>query len=105
MGGHATPMAPAGSPSATNRMSGVPALAQVADPPGRQRFGSITREMLEGQRWIRGPRFWVERVASLSGEVRVDPFDRLKEASRWMWSLGEYRDVARYLQPHAEALV
>ena len=34
----------------------------------------------------------------------MDPFDRLKEASRWMWSLGDYRDVARYLQPHAEAL-
>jgi SAM-dependent methyltransferase len=37
-------------------------------------------------------------------ESRVDPFDRLKEASRWMWSLGDYGDVARYLQPHAEAL-
>jgi SAM-dependent methyltransferase len=34
----------------------------------------------------------------------LDPFDRLKEASRWMWGLGDYRDVARYLQPHAEAL-
>jgi len=34
----------------------------------------------------------------------MDPFDRLKEASRWMWSLGDYADVARYLQPHAEAL-
>ena len=34
----------------------------------------------------------------------MDPFERLKDASKWMWSLGEYRDVARYLQPHAEAL-
>ena len=34
----------------------------------------------------------------------MDRFDRLKDASRWMWSLGDYRDVARYLQPHAEAL-
>jgi SAM-dependent methyltransferase len=34
----------------------------------------------------------------------VDPFERLKDASKWMWSLGDYRDVARYLQPHAEAL-
>src|SRR2546427_13146644 len=34
----------------------------------------------------------------------MDPFERLKEGSRWMWSLGDYRDMARYLQPHAEAL-
>lgn len=34
----------------------------------------------------------------------MDPFERLKDASKWMWSLGDYRDVARYLQPHAEAL-
>jgi SAM-dependent methyltransferase len=34
----------------------------------------------------------------------VDPFERLKEGSKWMWSLGDYRDVAHYLQPHAEAL-
>jgi SAM-dependent methyltransferase len=34
----------------------------------------------------------------------VDPFERLKDASKWMWSLGDYRDVARYLQPHAETL-
>ncbi len=34
----------------------------------------------------------------------MEPLDRLREASRWMWSLGDYRDVARYLQPHAEAL-
>jgi len=34
----------------------------------------------------------------------VDPFERLKDASKWMWSLGDYRDLARYLQPHAEAL-
>src|SRR6202521_31383 len=65
--GHATPMAPAGSPSVTNRISGVLARAQVADPLGRQRFGSITREMLEGQRWIGGWTFWVEGVASLWG--------------------------------------
>src|SRR5438128_11555563 len=62
--GQATPMAPAGSPSAMNSMSGVLALAQVPDPEGRQRFGSITREMLEGYRWIRGSTFWVEEVAS-----------------------------------------
>jgi SAM-dependent methyltransferase len=34
----------------------------------------------------------------------VDPIKQLKDASKWMWSLGDYRDVARYLQPHAEAL-
>jgi SAM-dependent methyltransferase len=34
----------------------------------------------------------------------MDPFERLKDASKWMWSLGDYRDLARYLQPHAEAL-
>ena len=34
----------------------------------------------------------------------MDPYDRLKEATRWMWSLGEYPDVAGYLEPQAEAL-
>jgi SAM-dependent methyltransferase len=34
----------------------------------------------------------------------VDPIDRMKEATRWMWALGDYREVARYLQPHAEEL-
>jgi SAM-dependent methyltransferase len=34
----------------------------------------------------------------------VDPYDRMKQASRWMWGLGDYREVARHLQPHAEAL-
>lgn len=67
-------MAPAGSPSTTNRISGVEALAQAPDPQGRQRFGSITREMLEGQGGIRGAAFWVEGVASnaaLSHRVRL----------------------------------
>jgi SAM-dependent methyltransferase len=30
---------------------------------------------------------------------------RMKEAIKWMWSLGDYREVALYLLPHAEALV
>jgi SAM-dependent methyltransferase len=34
----------------------------------------------------------------------VDPIDRMKEATRWMWALGDYREVARYLQAHAEQL-
>ena len=34
----------------------------------------------------------------------MDPFERLRDGSRWMWSLGDYGDLARYLQPHAEAL-
>jgi SAM-dependent methyltransferase len=34
----------------------------------------------------------------------MDPYDRMKQASRWMWGLGDYREVARHLQPHAEAL-
>jgi SAM-dependent methyltransferase len=34
----------------------------------------------------------------------VDPIDRMKEATRWMWALGDYREVAPYLQPHAEDL-
>src|ERR1700682_226418 len=48
MCGHATPIAPAGSPSVTNRISGVLARAQAADPLGRQGFGSIPLEMLGG---------------------------------------------------------
>src|ERR1700731_1113546 len=79
MCGHATPTAPAGSPRAMNRMSGVVALAQVPDPDGRQRFGSITREMLEGQGGIRGSRFWVEvahgpiRAAERREQMEVEP--------------------------------
>jgi SAM-dependent methyltransferase len=34
----------------------------------------------------------------------VDPIDRMKEATRWMWALGDYREVAHYLQPYAEEL-
>lgn len=34
----------------------------------------------------------------------VDPIDRMKEATRWMWALGDYPEVARYLEPHAEQL-
>ena len=34
----------------------------------------------------------------------MDPLERLKDARKWMWSLGDYRDLARYLQPHAETL-
>src|ERR1700730_3384427 len=34
----------------------------------------------------------------------VDPIDRMKEATRWMWALGDYAEVARYLEPHAEQL-
>jgi SAM-dependent methyltransferase len=34
----------------------------------------------------------------------LDPFERLREASKWMWSLGDYGELARFLQPHAEAL-
>ena len=28
----------------------------------------------------------------------------MKEATKWMWALGDYPEVARHLQPHAEAL-
>jgi 2-polyprenyl-3-methyl-5-hydroxy-6-metoxy-1,4-benzoquinol methylase len=34
----------------------------------------------------------------------MDPYDRLKEATRWMWALGDYPDVASYLEPQADAL-
>jgi hypothetical protein len=50
-----------------NRISGVVALVQGPDPEGRQRFGSITREMLEGQAGIRRSTFWVEGVALTRG--------------------------------------
>ena len=29
---------------------------------------------------------------------------RLKDATRWMWALGDYSEIARYLEPHAEVL-
>jgi hypothetical protein len=35
----------------------------------------------------------------------MDDAARMKEAIKWMWSLGDYREVAAFLQPHAEALV
>jgi SAM-dependent methyltransferase len=35
----------------------------------------------------------------------VDPYRRRKQATTWMWALGDYREVARFLQPHAELLV
>lgn len=34
----------------------------------------------------------------------MDPYSRMKEATRWMWTLGDYPEVARLLQPQAEAL-
>ena len=34
----------------------------------------------------------------------MDPYGRLKEATKWMWALGDYRELARFLEPHAEAL-
>ncbi len=34
----------------------------------------------------------------------MDQVDRLKQATTWMWTLGDYRELARHLQPHAEAL-
>src|SRR5207245_4056610 len=32
------------------------------------------------------------------------PYDRLKDGQRWMWSLGDYTQLAEVLEPHAEAL-
>lgn len=34
----------------------------------------------------------------------MDPYSRMKDATKWMWALGDYREVARHLQPHAELL-
>ncbi|HXC80108.1 MAG TPA: class I SAM-dependent methyltransferase [Candidatus Acidoferrum sp.] len=31
-------------------------------------------------------------------------YDKLKEGMRWMWSLGDYPQLAKGLEPHAEAL-
>jgi SAM-dependent methyltransferase len=33
--------------------------------------------------------------------LRLEAFDRLKQATRWMWSLGDYPAVARLLEPAA----
>ena len=35
----------------------------------------------------------------------MDTYGRLREAMKWMWSLGDYREVAMRLRPHAQALV
>jgi len=34
----------------------------------------------------------------------MDPYVRLKEATRWMWGLGDYRELAGFLEPHADTL-
>ena len=34
----------------------------------------------------------------------MDTYERLREGMKWMWSLGDYREVAPWLEPHAEAL-
>jgi len=34
----------------------------------------------------------------------MDPYVRLKEATRWMWALGDYRELANHLEPHAQEL-
>ena len=34
----------------------------------------------------------------------MDPYARMKEATKWMWGLGDYREVATHLEPHAQAL-
>ena len=35
----------------------------------------------------------------------MDTYSQLKEGMKWMWSLGDYHEVAPRLRPHAEALV
>ena len=34
----------------------------------------------------------------------MDPYARMKVATKWMWGLGDYREVATRLEPHAQAL-
>ena len=34
----------------------------------------------------------------------MNPYDRMREATKWMWALGDYREVAAFLEPCAEAL-
>ena len=34
----------------------------------------------------------------------MDSHRRMKDGMKWMWSLGDYRELAERLQPHAEAL-
>jgi ubiquinone/menaquinone biosynthesis C-methylase UbiE len=36
--------------------------------------------------------------------MHMDTYERLREGMKWMWSLGDYREVAPWLEPHAEAL-
>jgi ubiquinone/menaquinone biosynthesis C-methylase UbiE len=34
----------------------------------------------------------------------MDAYARLKEGMKWMWSLGDYAELAEWLQPHARSL-
>jgi len=44
-------------------------------------------------------------LQGIDGGEPMDGFGRLREGMKWMWSLGDYREVAVRLRPHAEALV
>jgi len=37
--------------------------------------------------------------------VGIDPYARMKQAMRWMWSLGDYGELAPILEPAAQAII
>ena len=84
MYGQATPIAPAGSPSVRKLRGGMLLLIHGS---ARER------------RWMS-----LARIRGLSFILFMDPYARMKEATKWMWGLGDYREVATHLEPHAQAL-
>src|SRR5438034_314734 len=78
------PFTPAGSPSVRKLRSGMLLLIHGS---ARER------------RWMS-----LARIRGLSFILFMDPYARMKEATKWMWGLGDYREVATHLEPHAQAL-
>src|SRR5437868_10097302 len=82
----ATPMAPPGRPRATNRANGRPPRETL---PRRVACGSAG--------WITGR--IIARRRRVSSATAMDPYERLKEATRWMWGLGDYSALGSLLEP------
>jgi ubiquinone/menaquinone biosynthesis C-methylase UbiE len=51
-----------------------------------------------------GPAVPVPPSSPCNEEIAVETYSRLKEGAKWMWSLGDYREVAERLYPCAAEL-
>lgn len=65
---------------------------QALDTAGLRRNGLDHRRIIANE------------MPRVSSSTAMDPYARLKEGTKWMWALGDYGDLARFLEPGAEAL-